>query len=107
MEEKQDYSLKLKMLDGPTPTGLAIERCLQDVMKANNYDHPIEAIQYVIEHLVAAAVFIGVPSLAVIEGCFAAALAGEGAAENGAREEILEKLRGKSLDKVPASHKGH
>lgn len=68
--------LHIKIDNKANETGLAVEACIQRVMKAQGLEHPLDALQYMVEHLVAVSVAVGIPAVAVIASCMDAIQAG-------------------------------
>lgn len=105
MKGKDNYSLDVRIEESGTAVGFAVEKCVQEIMTVKGWDHPIEAIQLLIEHLVAAAAMVGVPPINILESCMAAAQAGERASQSIDMEKLVEKAKMRSLDKNKT--KGH
>ena len=85
--------MELKVTKGGTEIGFIMEDLLQKVMKAQGFDHPLDAMQYTIEHLIAVSASIGIPSVAIIESCMIAIAAGSSAEARGMVEKLVEEFK--------------
>lgn len=100
--------LKGTLAGAPTESGLILEKCIQEIMQANKLKHPVEAIQFVLQHLCAVAAAVGVPPMAIVETAMESAMAGL-AMDTEDFGEITEKskLGSVSSGKPPAQTKPH
>jgi hypothetical protein len=90
--------MKLTVAKGGTEIGFIMEECIQKIMKAQGFDHPLDAIQYMIEHMIAVSAAIGIPSVAIIESCMGALAAGTHPDAQAQTEQLFqefEQARGK------------
>jgi hypothetical protein len=87
--------MKLTIDKNGSEIGFILEECIQKIMKSRGFDHPLDAIQYMIEHLVAVAAAIGIPSVAIIESCMSALAAGTHPDVREQTEQLFEEFEHK------------
>jgi hypothetical protein len=68
--------LKAVVAGSPTENGMLLEEFIQKIITLNKFDHPVEAIQFVLQHLCAVASAVGVPPMVIVETALEAAMAG-------------------------------
>lgn len=88
-------NLKVAVTDKANPIGLAIEECMQKVMKIQGYDSPMEALQYMVEHLIAASAAVGIPPFLLLESCLGAIEAGTNPKTRGEIDKLFGEFQQK------------
>lgn len=92
--------LEMKVNKNGTETGFAIQECIQKVMKAQGLDHPLDAMQYLIEHLVAISASLSIPSVAIIESVMQAIAAGSSPEARGMIDNLFDEFQSKRGQKA-------
>lgn len=90
--------MELKVNKNGTEVGFAVQECVHRIMKAQGFDHPIEGVQYLIEHLCAIAATLSIPPIHIIESVMQAIEAGTRA--SGQVEELFQEFQQEKQQKA-------